>query len=123
MRRHDVQALRNRTPRHSRDQRRSQCLNIAVAGRLVADPDGVVALAKRNLDKLQPTHPRGQAASWLAQWRRVLEGSVDGVMEVLTSPMPWARELRQNSPFAGVLSPEERARVLEAFRGADRVGR
>jgi len=34
----------------------------------------------------------------------------------LTSTGPRAIELRQNSPFAGVLRPEERAAALAAFR-------
>jgi hypothetical protein len=34
----------------------------------------------------------------------------------LTSRAPIAVELRQNSPFAGVISQEDRARALAAFR-------
>jgi hypothetical protein len=36
-------------------------------------------------------------------------------MEVLTSTVPEAAELRQNSPFAGVLPDRERHRVLDSF--------
>jgi excisionase family DNA binding protein len=123
VRRRDVEALRSRTLPSSRDQRRSQWLNMAVAGKLVTDPQHVVARAKKNLDKLQDKHPRGQGAYWLKQWREVLDGPVDQVLEVLTSPTPWAREMRQNSPFAGVLTPDERLHVLEAFKAADRADR
>jgi hypothetical protein len=42
-------------------------------------------------------------------------------MEVLTSPTPWAREMRQNSPFAGVLDEADRVAVLEAFRRTDKA--
>jgi hypothetical protein len=38
------------------------------------------------------------------------------VLEALTSRDAWAVELRQNSPFAGVLSGAGRAAVLAAFR-------
>ncbi|WP_457253670.1 helix-turn-helix domain-containing protein [Pedococcus sp. P5_B7] len=123
IRRRDVEALRNRTLRPSRDQRRSQWLNMAVAGKLVAEPDQVLALARENLERLQRKHSRGQGAYWLSQWQEVLEGPVDQVLNVLTSPTPWAREMRQNSPFAGVLSDEERTKVLEAFRDTDRSSR
>ena len=37
-------------------------------------------------------------------------------MEVLTSTSGVARELRQNSPFAGLLSESERLAVLESFQ-------
>jgi hypothetical protein len=33
----------------------------------------------------------------------------------LTDPSPWVRELRQVTPFAGVLSASERRRVFAAF--------
>ena len=123
IRRRDVEALRNRTLPTSRDQRRSQWLNIAIAGKLVTDPQVVVERAKQNLDKLQAEHQRGQGAYWLGQWRQVLDGPVDQVLEVLTSPTPWAREMRQNSPFAGVLNPDERHHVLESFKASDRASR
>jgi hypothetical protein len=47
----------------------------------------------------------------------VLDAGEDPVFAVLTSAAPRAVEQRQNSPFAGVLSEQERAAALEAFRG------
>jgi len=47
-----------------------------------------------------------------------LDAGTEAVLEVLTSRAPEAVELRQNSPFAGVLSEAERRAVLAAF--ADR---
>jgi hypothetical protein len=55
-------------------------------------------------------------AQWLDQWQKVLDSGEDAVFSVLTSPSPLAVDLRQNSPFAGVLSDQERAAALEAFR-------
>ena len=112
----DVEALRTRTQRLTRDQRRSLWLNTAIAGKLTADPDTVLDVARRNLAHLQTVHTRGQGAKWLSEWERVLGGSVEDVIEVLTSTSPRARELRQNSPFAGVLTPAERTQVLNAFK-------
>lgn len=120
IRRRDVELLRSRSLRLSRDQRRSLWLNTAVAGRLVADPSGVLAAARKNLETLWNAHPRGQAAHWLDEWAKLLEGPAERVLEVLTSPTPWAREMRQNSPFSGVLSEDERVEVLTAFRGHDK---
>jgi len=122
VRRRDVEMLRNRSLRMSRDQRRSLWLNTAVAGRLVADPSGVLNRARANLDTLQAAHPRGQAAYWLEEWAKLLDGPTERVLEVLTSPTPWAREMRQNSPFSGVLDEDERVQVLTAFRGHDKQG-
>ena len=51
----------------------------------------------------------------LVEWEEVLDEGLDAVLQVLTSPTVKAHELRQNSPFAGVLSEETRLQVLQAF--------
>lgn len=107
----------------SRDQRRSLWLNTAVAGKLVADPERVLQLARSNAEGLKRTHPRGQAAHWLSKWQDILGGPTERVLEVLTSPTPWAREMRQNSPFSGVLDEAERVKVLAAFKAHDKAGK
>lgn len=113
VRRADVEALQARTRRLTRDQNRSLWLGYAVAGKLVADPQGVLEKARDNLERLQRLH--GQGNPWLAQWRNLLDGPVTDVLDALTSRNPRARELRQNSPFAGVLTEGERHRVLQAL--------
>jgi excisionase family DNA binding protein len=100
----------------TRDQERSLWLHRVVAGHLALDPQAVLTLAARNLEHLGQVHPRGMTAQWLDQWQKVLDSGEDAVFGILTSPSPHAVELRQNSPFAGVLSDQERAAVLEAFR-------
>lgn len=119
VRRADVEALRSRTQRLTRDQRRSLWLGHAVAGRLVADPERVMSLARNNLLRLQQAHPRGGAARRLAEWERILRGPLSGVLDALTTRSPRARELRQNTPFAGVLSEDERLAVLAGFDVAE----
>jgi excisionase family DNA binding protein len=101
----------------TRDQERSLWLHRVVAGRLAVDPDAVLSRARRNLERLGEVHPGGMTAAWLAEWGAVLDAGEDAVFAVLTSAAPRAVELRQNSPFAGVLSEAERAAALEAFRG------
>ena len=100
----------------TREAERSLWLHRAVAGRLVADPDRVLGLAAQNLQKLERVHPSGMSAAWLAQWRIVLAGGADAVLDVLASRSQLAVELRQNSPFAGVIPEDERMAVHHAFR-------
>ena len=116
--RHDVEVVRTRTRRLSRDQLRSLWLSHAVAAHLVRDPARVLALGRRNLDKTLGASARGSAKVWLAQWRQLLDGPVEGVLEALTSRSPRSRELRQNSPFAGVLSEGARREVLAGYARA-----
>lgn len=116
LRREDVEQARQRTTGSNRSDRRSRWLNIAVAGELVRDPDTVLRRAGANLELLQAKHPRGRGAMWLRDWEKLLDGPVDDVLDVLTSQTPRAQELRANSPFAGVLSSEDREKTLHAFR-------
>jgi len=95
-----------------RQQLRSLWLHRAVAGRLAADPDGVLAIARANLERARALHPR--SGPWIDEWAAIV-GDPEQVMESLTSPSAASDELRQNSPFAGVLEEEERARILAAF--------
>lgn len=118
VRRADVEALRTRTQRLTRDQLKSLWLNHAVAGKLVADPEHILDQARANLLRMRATPSRGQASRWLDVWETLLDGPVEDVMETLTSRSPRARELRQNSPFAGVLDEAERAGVLSGYAHA-----
>jgi excisionase family DNA binding protein len=114
VRRADVEAVRTRTDRLTRDQQRSLWLAYAIAGRLVADPEPVLALARANLAQMRSAS-RGQAARWLDEWARLLDGPVEKILTALTATSPKARELRQNSPFAGALTDDERRRILDAW--------
>jgi excisionase family DNA binding protein len=111
--RSDVEVLSQ--PRLTRDQVKALWLHRAVAGRLVADPEGVLGKARANLDRLRRVHPDGTTAMWLQRWQATLDDGVEAVLEVLTSRARQAVELRQNSPFAGVLPEVERRAVLAAF--------
>ena len=114
LRRADVTGLTSREL--SRDQERSLWLHQVVAGRLALDPYAVLSQARRNLQHLRSVHPSGMTAQWLTEWQKVLDSGEDAVFAALTSRSTHAVELRQNSPFAGVLSAEERTAALEAFR-------
>jgi hypothetical protein len=56
------------------------------------------------------------AGRWLDLWRLTLSSGLDSVLAVLVSDAPEAAELRQNSPFTGILSEEERKKVLDSFQ-------
>jgi hypothetical protein len=121
LRREDVDQARQRTTRSNRSDRRSRWLNIAVAGELVRNPDTILQRARANLELLQANHPRGRGAMWLREWEKLLNGPVEDVLDALTSQTPRARELRANSPFAGVLSSEDREKALHAFQTHQRL--
>jgi len=95
-------------------------LHRAIAGQIARDPERHIQTARRNLDVMTAAHPRGRAALQLREWETLLAGPVEAVLDVLCSPSPESADLRQNTPFAGVLTDSERSTVLAAFRSATR---
>jgi excisionase family DNA binding protein len=101
----------------TRDQERSLWLHRVVAAALMCDLESTLDKARGNLAAWRCVHRRdGMAQHWLDEWRHLLDQGVDAIAEVSTSREPSAVELRQNSPFAGVVDEETRSRVLAAFR-------
>lgn len=87
---------------------RSLALHEAIAARLVADPEPVLAIAHRNLATMRSANTDGSADGWLDAWAELLDGPLHAVVHALTEDNEAAHELRQNTPFAGVLTPTER---------------
>lgn len=121
IRRSDAQALKGRAAGNAggpmtHDQLRTLWLHRAVAGKVAANPDNVLAQAESTARTLLAREPDG--AQWLRQWLVVLGRGPEAVMRTLVSTDPLARELRANSPFAGALSTDEREAILEAFARA-----
>jgi len=100
----------------TRDQLRSLWLHRAVSGHVAADPDSTLQVALENARRFLARGPSSGSAHWLRRWLRLVDQGPEPVMEMLTSTSAVAREMRQNSPFAGVLSEPERLAVLRAFQ-------
>lgn len=97
-----------------RTERRSLALHQAVLLRLLDDPEAVRDRARANLAVMARAAPA--ASPHLQRWAALLEGPLADLALVLVSTDEEARELRQNSPFAGVLSAREREKALVSAR-------
>lgn len=103
--------------RLTREEERSLWLHRALLSPLLTEPDTVVSAARENLRRWSGVHRRDGMAGWyFTKWQRVLNDGLDAVMHVLTSPSEDAREMRQNSPFAGILPEATRVAVLRSFK-------
>lgn len=120
IRKADVIAFRDSGFELTREERRSLLLGYAVAGRLALNPHPGLQLAVRNLRTMRAKDRRGHAKVWLDQWQMLLDGPLLDLLAALTSPSPRSCELRQNSPFAGLLTDKERASILAQHRGRQR---
>lgn len=120
IRREDAEAIaRRRAARRQqirREEQRSLWLNRAIAGKLATDPQRVLQVARDNLARFTEIHRGGTVEHWLQEWRAILGEGPEAVMDTLTSKDPYAIELRQNSPFPGVLSDDERHSILASFK-------
>jgi transcriptional regulator with XRE-family HTH domain len=93
-------------------EERSLRLHQAIAERLVADPDVVLAKAKANVATMRAADTARHAAGWLERWDALLECSLLELVDVMLSRSQVACDLRQTTPFAGVLSPAERLAAM-----------
>lgn len=124
LRRADVERLAMSgptAPALNRDERQSVWLHGAVASELVASPERTIRRAHKNLRRLRQVHPTGMSARRLEDWVAILDRGPESILETLTSLRPAAVELRQNSPFAGVIPDARRRAILSAFRASERA--
>src|SRR6266404_5594883 len=93
---------------------RSLALGRAVAERLEANPE-LLEVARRNLQRwLSVAGDRPLPAH--VEWLRLLQTQpLPKLLELLRADDETARRLRQSSPFAGLLSPQDRWRILEDY--------
>ena len=94
-----------RDRRHALAEERSLELHRLVAERLREDPRLVDAARERARGWLTDG---SVAARWAEAWLEVLDRPLEALATILTDPGEWARQLRQTSPFAGVIDPRSR---------------
>jgi len=105
-------------PPMTREERRSLALHRAIAERLEQDPAAVLDRARQTLTRMLAV--ASERSQPLREWSVLLDRPLAALLEILTDPSPWARELRHVTPFAGVLSTAERAEIFSAFAQAER---
>jgi len=101
-------------PPMSREDKRSLAFHRAIVEIIRKDPAPVLIQAKRNLKQLSKLHPGAQEL--FDQWQVWLKLPLEYLVSNLLSKSPDAREMRQVSPFSGVLKAKQRTRILKQFR-------
>lgn len=100
-----------------REKQRSLWLNRLVVGELTRDPDRVLAIARDNITRWCEIHAgRPSILAALDRWSAILDEGIESIVATLTGHSEEAEDLRQNAPFAGVLSQEQREQALASFR-------
>ena len=99
-------------PGHARADHTSLVLHREVARRLRARPELLERARARVLAWGDDVHP-----VYRSRWLELLERPVDDLCAVLEADTEEARDLRQTSPFAGVLDSATRWRLWREARG------
>jgi hypothetical protein len=104
----------NYVPRLTREDLRSLAFHRAIVEALRANSAPVLNKAKRNLEKLTRMQPGAKAL--FERWKAWLELPLAELVSNILDLSPTAREMRQVSPFSGILNPADRVRILKHFR-------
>lgn len=107
----DVDRLlpRRRQRGHRTAELQSLAYHRLIAERLNAD---IVEEARMRLDKWRK---EGQVdPRWAAEWQRVLDRPLPTIRRAISADSEKARALRQTSPFAGLLTEQERRHLTSA---------
>ncbi|EKD50707.1 MAG: putative transcriptional regulatory protein [uncultured bacterium] len=101
-------------PIMSREDKRSLAFHQAIAEKIRQNPSACINKAKQNLQVLQTKHKEANLL-W-NQWKKWLNMPVESLVQKILDPGISARDLRQVSPFSGLLTPKERLQILKNFQ-------
>jgi hypothetical protein len=93
---------------------RSLAMHCVIAQKISRDPD-LLDKAKTNLERWS-AKSKDPLPEYLHEWQEILDRPWPEIAEIITSMSEDATRLRSSSPFAGVLTADERKKIYAAFR-------
>jgi len=99
---------------HRRLDLRSLAMHALIARKLARAPR-MLRVARKNLKRWSERWG-DDTPVWLEEWQAILDRPWPEIAAFITELSPHATRLRQSSPFAGVLTRQERKRIYDAFR-------
>lgn len=97
---------------HLRIDERSIALHRAIARKLIASPE-LVEVALGNIRRW--LEQGSGSALYLREWNDILQKPIEEIAELIVSKSEHMCELRQSTPFCGILTPRERWKIYESF--------
>ncbi|MBF0103854.1 MAG: helix-turn-helix transcriptional regulator [Deltaproteobacteria bacterium] len=101
-------------PVMTREDRRSLAYHREIAKMLGQTADQVVTKARRNLSKLKQQHQ--DAIKLFDRWQTWLNLPAEELAAKILDPGMMAREMRQVTPFAGLIKAKDRVKILKNFK-------
>jgi hypothetical protein len=111
----DQHARRKAAPmRHRKLEERSLALHREIARRIKDNPGLLTRVRGRLFEDIRSGRFSISLTDAMQEWLDLLNtSSLEQILELLVDQGENARRLRQSTPFAGILTQEERRRILE----------
>jgi len=93
---------------------RSLAMHCKITQKILRDPD-LLDKARENLERWS-AKSADLLPQYLHEWQEILKRPWPEIAEIITSMSEDATRLRSSSPFAGILTAEERDQIYAAFR-------
>jgi hypothetical protein len=104
---------------HRRLEERSLALHREVVRRIRKNPDLLTAVRDRLTKDIQSGQFSVSVTDAMQEWLDLLKtDSLEKILELMIDQGEKARRLRQSTPFAGILTQEERRRILDKHESA-----
>jgi len=91
-------------------------LHRTLLGKLLTDLGPAREVAQRNIERMRDSVRGAQAQSWLNEWAELVDEAGPRLVDVFIGEDERSIDLRQVSPFAGMLTQEEREAAIERAR-------
>ncbi len=101
--------------RYSDGHQQSLALHAAVVAKLIDDPERVLGIARRNLQRDIDTgtvHDR----RYIREWELLIDQGLPALIEAMLDPSDQGVTLRSCTPFTGVLDPEQVRAIKRVYR-------
>lgn len=95
-----------------REERVSWELHRAVALKLLADPEPILARVPENIRHIRQNVSGDLPNRWLDDWARVTSTSLADTLQVMLDTSQYGIEMRQSGPFQGALTQDERLAAI-----------
>ena len=99
---------------------RSRDFHRLIASRISSDPS-LLEVARNNIRRWRElARGRKKEPYYLSAWEKELEKGVEHVLSFMVDDSEYATQLRQSSPFAGIISQRERIQFFREWNDKHR---
>ena len=100
---------------HSLQDAKSLALHTVIAYKISQDPS-LLEKARENLADMRSRHEPNDMPLYIEEWEQILTLRREHIAALLIAVTEDAIRLRSSSPFTGILTQEERLKIIDPFQ-------